>query len=82
MRLPHDLSGADLIRRLAKLGYQPTRLLGGHVRLNAPATGGHAHDVTLSSREPMRIGVLAAILCRIAEARGLTRDDVLKRLFD
>jgi predicted RNA binding protein YcfA (HicA-like mRNA interferase family) len=33
MRLPRDLSGSQLIKALKRLGYQPTRQTGSHVRL-------------------------------------------------
>jgi hypothetical protein len=33
MRLPRDLSGEELIRKLRRLGYEQTRQTGSHVRL-------------------------------------------------
>ena len=38
MRLPRDLTGAQLIRALAKLGYKATRQTGSHVRLTCDAS--------------------------------------------
>ena len=32
MRLPRDVSGADLARRLERLGYRTTRQTGSHIR--------------------------------------------------
>lgn len=80
MRLPRDLSGEDLIRRLALLGYRVTRQTGSHVRLTCPAP--LEHHVTIPRHDPLRIGTLAAILAEVAAARSLTRDRLLARLFD
>jgi predicted RNA binding protein YcfA (HicA-like mRNA interferase family) len=33
MRIPRDLSGADLVKRLSRLGYEVTRQTGSHIRL-------------------------------------------------
>ncbi len=39
MRIPHDLSGSDLVRRLRRLGYAVTRQTGSHWRLTSHARG-------------------------------------------
>ena len=79
MRLPRDLSGAELIKRLGRLGYTTTRQTGSHVRLTCPAP--HEHRVTVPRHDPLRIGTLAAILSDVAGAQGLSRDDLLAKLF-
>lgn len=79
MRLPRDLSGAELIQRLGRLGYTATRQTGSHVRLTCPAP--HEHHVTVPRHDPLRIGTLAAILSDVASAQGLSRDDLLAKLF-
>lgn len=80
MRLPRDLSGADLIKRLGRLGYTATRQTGSHVRLTCPAA--QEHHVTVPRHDPLRVGTLAAILSDVASAHGLSRDDLLRKLFD
>ena len=79
MRLPRDLSGAQLIRALSKLGYEPTRQTGSHVRLSCQSPA--QHHVTVPMHDPLRIGTLASVLTAVAEAHGLTRDQLLLRLF-
>jgi len=79
MRLPRDLSGDELIRRLGKLGYTPMRQSGSHVRLTALDSRGE-HQVTIPRHDPLRIGTLAAIIGAIAERRGVGRDELLSRL--
>ncbi|MGA7983315.1 MAG: type II toxin-antitoxin system HicA family toxin [Chromatiaceae bacterium] len=78
MRVPRDLSGAELIKRLGWLGYEITRQTGSHVRLTSRSRG--EHHVTVPKHDPLRIGTLAAILDSVASHHGLTRDQLLQRL--
>ncbi len=78
MKLPRDLSGADLIRRLERLGYAVTRQTGSHVRLTTQQNS--EHHVTIPNHDPLRVGTMAAILSAIAAHHGITRDELLKRL--
>jgi predicted RNA binding protein YcfA (HicA-like mRNA interferase family) len=78
-RLPRDLSGPDLIRALAKLGYTATRQTGSHVRLTTAMKG--EHHVTVPAHDPLRAGTLSGILAEVATHQGLTREQLLRRLF-
>ena len=78
MRLPRDLTGAQLIRALHTLGYKATRQTGSHVRLTCELPA--QHHVTVPLHDPLRIGTLAAILNGIADAHGMTRDDLQKMI--
>ncbi len=80
MRLPRDLSGPELCRRLERLGYRVTRQVGSHVRLTCHAAGDH--HVTVPRHDPLRVGTLSAILTAVALAHGLTREDLVRRLFE
>lgn len=80
MRVPRDLSGTDLVKRLERLGYQVTRQTGSHLRLTSDLHG--EHHVTIPNHDPLRIGTLASILGAVAAHQGLTRDALLQRLFD
>ena len=79
MRLPRDLTGAQMVRALTKLDYLPTRQTGSHVRLTCGSP--IQHHVTVPMHDPLRIGTLAAVLSAVADAHGLTRDELLHRLF-
>ena len=79
MRLPRDLTGAQLIRALTKLGYSDTRQTGSHVRLTSQQPA--QHHITVPLHDPLRIGTLAAILADVAAAQGVSRDDLLETLF-
>ncbi len=74
MRLPRDLTGAQLVRALGKLGYMPTRQTGSHVRLTCESP--KQHHITVPLHDPLRIGTLAVILSAVAESREITRDEL------
>lgn len=79
MRLPRDLGGAELARALEKLGYRVTRQTGSHMRLTTVEGG--EHHLTIPAHSPLRVGTLAAILAEVADHLGVSRDDLLERLF-
>ena len=78
MKLPRDLSGADLAKALGRLGYRVTRQTGSHVRLSteAPTT----HHITIPAHDPLKVGTLAAILGEVAAHLKIDRDELLRRL--
>jgi len=79
MKLPRNLSGAQLIKALEKLGYQATRQTGSHVRLTSLQS--KEHHLTVPLHDPLRIGTLAAILADVAARHGLTREALITKLF-
>ena len=79
MRLPRDLAGADLAKALGRLGYETTRQTGSHIRLTTQVEG--EHHVTIPLQGPVKVGTLAAILNEVAHHAGVTRREVLARLF-
>lgn len=80
MRVLRDLSGADLVKRLGRMEYKVTRQTGSHLRLTSHVGG--EHHVTIPNHDPLRVGTLAAILAAVAAHHGLTRDELIQRLFD
>jgi predicted RNA binding protein YcfA (HicA-like mRNA interferase family) len=81
MRLPRDLSGADLVRHLGQLGYAVSRQTGSHMRLTCSASHTHGeHHITIPNHDPLRIGTLAAILESVAVHHGMTRDQLLQKM--
>jgi len=80
MRLPRDISGAELAKRLERLGYRVTRQAGSHMRLTCAETP--EHHVTVPAHEALRVGTLAGILQSVAVRHGLSKDDLVNRLFD
>jgi predicted RNA binding protein YcfA (HicA-like mRNA interferase family) len=80
MKLPRDVSGADLAKRLGRLGYQVTRQTGSHLRLTNSEGG--QHHVTIPTHDPLKVGTLSGILGDVALHFGISRDELIQRLWD
>lgn len=78
MRLPRDVSGADLIKAFRPLGYEATRQTGSHIRLTTGENG--THHVTIPNHNPIRIGTLAGILDDVAKHFNISRQELLLRI--
>ena len=79
MRLPRDLSGEELARALVRLGYAVTRQTGSHMRLTTQEKG--EHHLTIPHAKSLRVGTLAAVLGDVAQHFGLSRQELMERLF-
>ena len=79
MKLPRDVSGAQLIKALRELGYHVSRQTGSHIRLTCDKP--RQHHVTIPNHDHLRIGTLAAIVADIAAHNGLSREALIERLF-
>ena len=79
MKLPRDVSGAQLAKALSAMGYRVTRQAGSHLRLTCDQPS--QHHVTIPDHQSLRIGTLAGILGSIATHHGLSRDQVIERVF-
>lgn len=79
MKIPRNLSGKDLIKKLKKLGYEPTRQAGSHIRLTTSENG--THHITIPEHKPLKIGTLSSILKDVAEHFKMTREELLNLLF-
>jgi predicted RNA binding protein YcfA (HicA-like mRNA interferase family) len=79
MSLPRDLSGRALVRALRAFGYSVTRQTGSHIRVTTQRGG--EHQVTIPDHDHLRVGTLASILSDVAAHAGVSRDEVLARLF-
>ena len=60
MKLPRNLTGAELAKVLVVLGYNVSRQSGSHIRLTTFQNG--EHHITIPAHNPLKIGTLAAIL--------------------
>ncbi|TBH17249.1 MULTISPECIES: type II toxin-antitoxin system HicA family toxin [Thermus] len=76
MRLPRDLEGEELAKRLSRLGYRVTRQTGSHLRLTW-REGDREHHVTIPLHRPLKLGTLAGIVREIAQAHNLAREELL-----
>ncbi len=81
MRLPRDVSGSDLARRLERYGYRVTRQVGSHMRLTSAYTG-REHRITIPAHHDIRVGTLAAILRDVAGYLDIDLDALVRELFN
>ena len=79
MRIPRDVSGADLVRGLERVGYTVTRQTGSHIRMTC--TTPNQHHVTIPNHSHLRVGTLSSVLAAVVTHLGISRDNLLKRVF-
>jgi predicted RNA binding protein YcfA (HicA-like mRNA interferase family) len=79
MKLPRDLSGTELAKKLKVLGYAVDRQSGSHIRLSSSMAG--EHHITVPAHDPLKVGTLAGILGDIAVHHKISKEELLKRLF-
>ena len=79
MKLPRDLSAADLEKALRRaFGYEFVRQLGSHRRLITQLGG--EHRLTIPNHDPLRPGTLRTILGEVMIHHQLTLEQVLQQL--
>ena len=79
MKIPRDLSGDDLAEVLVPFGHRVTRQAGSHMRLTTALNG--EHHVTVPRRHSLRRGTPAGVHADVSAHVGLSRDDLVSRLF-
>lgn len=79
MNLPRDIDASKLIKALHKLGYETTRQSGSHIRLTTQQNG--QHHITIPNHDPLKIGTLNAILTEVAQHLGVSKQELIGRLF-
>jgi len=80
MKLPRDVSGAELNCARGRVGYTATRTTGSHVRLTIQHPS--QHQVTVPAHDPLKVGTLAAILSEVATQLAIDRTELIRRLFE
>jgi len=79
MKLPRDLGGSELVRVLCRhFGYVVIHQVGSHIILQTESP--RHHRLAVPDHSPLRIGTLNAILRAVAEAKGVSKDEILGRL--
>lgn len=79
MNLPRDIDASKLIKALRKLGYETTRQSGSHIRLTTQQNG--QHHLSIPNHDPFKIGTLNAILTEVAKHLGVSKQELVERLF-
>ncbi|HEY1107130.1 MAG TPA: type II toxin-antitoxin system HicA family toxin [Opitutaceae bacterium] len=79
MKLPRDLYGRQLAFVLCtRWSYIKVNQVGSHIILQTE-TPRH-HRLSVPDHKPLRLGTLNAILREVANAKGVTREDILGTL--
>jgi predicted RNA binding protein YcfA (HicA-like mRNA interferase family) len=80
MKIPREIKGLALAKKLGIYGYKITRQTGSHIRLTTQKNG--ENHITIPAHKALKIGTLNSILKNVAEHLGITKKDVLKDLFE
>ncbi len=80
MRLPRDLTGDELVRKLEDLGYVVMRQTGSHIRLTHVGKE-RAHHLTVPRHKELKVGTLNRIVKDAARHFGLSPDELSERLW-
>ena len=77
MKLPRDLSGAELIKLLRKHhGYVVVNQEGSHVILETECP--RHHRLAVPDHHSLRIGTLNSILRSVSEVKGVGKEEILR----
>ena len=80
MRLPRDVGGSDLARRLAICGYAVTRQTGSHLKLTS-SHNGREHHITLPTCRLLRMATLNDIMIEVAAYLAIDKDALAVTIF-
>jgi predicted RNA binding protein YcfA (HicA-like mRNA interferase family) len=79
MKLPRDLSGAELVKVLCRdFGYRKINQEGSHMILQTDVP--RSHRLSVPDHSPLRTGTLNAILRSVADTKGIDKADLLSKL--
>ena len=78
MKLPRDITGVELVKRLAYLEYRVIRQTGSHIRVTTQKNG--IHSLTIPAHNPLKIGTLSSILNDVANHFSMTKETLLEHL--
>jgi len=79
VKLPRDITAAELIQRLKHHGYQITRQTGSHIRLTTIKEG--EHHISVPKHKPLKVGTLSSIVTEVASHLKTNRETLSKELF-
>lgn len=79
MKIPRDISGRELCKLLIVFGYHPTRQTGSHIRLATLFP--KEHHITIPYHDSIRIGTLSAILGDISEHLGISKEELVAKIW-
>jgi predicted RNA binding protein YcfA (HicA-like mRNA interferase family) len=80
LRLPRDLSGAELASLLRRYGYEVTRQTGSHLRLTSRLNG-REHHISIPRHRTLKVGTLGGVLADVAGYLQIDRETLVQGLF-
>lgn len=80
MRIPRDISGDELAKKLNTFGYKTTRQTGSHIRLTTKKKG--EHHITIPAHKNLKVGTLNSILFSISSHFKISKSKLIEELFD
>ena len=76
MKIPHDLSGQELVTILCRRwGYAKVNQVGSHIILQTQEPS--PHRVAIPAHQALRVGTLNGILRAVARHKGVGKQDIL-----
>ena len=76
MKIPHDLSGQELVTILCRRwGYAKVNQVGSHIILQTREPS--PHRVAIPAHQALRVGTLNGILRAVARHKGVGKQDIL-----
>jgi predicted RNA binding protein YcfA (HicA-like mRNA interferase family) len=79
MRIPRDVSGLELVKKLKPFGYTITRQTGSHIRITTEING--LHRITIPDHRQIRIGTISSILSEVALHFNISKEELVALLF-
>jgi len=80
-KLPRDISGRILAKKLKKFGYEITRETGSHIRLSTNIMS-YPHHITIPDHKSLKVGTLNNILKDIGEYLKKEKRELIEVLFE
>jgi predicted RNA binding protein YcfA (HicA-like mRNA interferase family) len=79
MRIPRDITGKKLIKKLSVFGYKITKQTGSHVKITTIQKG--EHHCTIPLHNPLKVGTLNAVMKDISKHIEIPKSELIKELF-
>jgi predicted RNA binding protein YcfA (HicA-like mRNA interferase family) len=79
MKIPRNLDGGELVKRLGKVGYKKQHQSGSHIIIKTERNGENTQSVP--NHKPLKVGTLNSILGDVADHLNMKKEDLLKLLF-
>jgi predicted RNA binding protein YcfA (HicA-like mRNA interferase family) len=79
MKIPRDVYGAELVKKLRKFDYEVHHQTGSHIIIRTYRNGENTQSVP--NHKPLKIGTLNGILGDIAEHLSIDKKDLVQILW-